>query len=73
MKEIWSHHALKASEFAKYAAKHFEKAAELNDEGDYEQALEQTLLAVTNMDYSTQHAKQANEYCFMTEVNELPE
>ncbi len=64
MDSIWSRHALKAAEFAELAAVHFQKAAEFNNAGDFEQALKQALLAATEMDYSTQYAKEANDYCF---------
>lgn len=64
MKSVWSEHELKASEFAKLASIHFKKAAEFNDAGDFEQALHQVLLAATDMDHSSMHAKKANDYCY---------
>ncbi len=64
MNNLWKQHELKAAAFAKLAAIHFQKAAEFNDAGDFAQALHQSLLAATNMDRSSLHAKQANDYCF---------
>lgn len=71
MKNVWSEHELKAAEFAKLAAIHFEKAAEFNNAGDFEQALHQALLAATNMDHSSMHAKEANDYCFKNMISDI--
>jgi hypothetical protein len=73
MNNVWSEHELKAADFAKLASIHFQKAAEFNDAGDFEQALHQALLAATDMEYSTLHAKQANDYCFENMIQETLE
>jgi hypothetical protein len=73
MDKFWSHHALKAAESAELAAVHYQKAAQLNNAGDFEEALKQALLAAAEMDNSTQHAKQANDYYYRNMINDLAE
>ena len=73
MDNVWSDHELKAAEYAKRAAMHYQKAAECNDSGNIEKALHYALLAATDMDYSTIHAKQANDYCFKIMINDMLE
>jgi hypothetical protein len=73
MNNVWSDHELKAAEYAKWAAVHYKKAAEYNDCGKIEKALHHALLAATNMDYSSLHAKQANDYCFKTMIDDMLE
>jgi hypothetical protein len=73
MNNLRSEHELKAAEFAKLASIHFQKAAEFNDAGDVEHAIHQFLLAATDIDYSSIHAKQANDYSFNNMINDTPE
>jgi hypothetical protein len=73
MNNFWSDHELKAAEYAKRAAMHYTKAAEYNDSGKIEKALHHALLAATDMDYSTQHAKLANDYCFKIMMDDMLE
>lgn len=73
MNNVWSDHELKAAEYAKRAVIHYTKAAEYNDSGNLEKALHYALLAANDMDYSTQHAKYANDYCYKFMINDLLE
>jgi hypothetical protein len=73
MNNEWSEHALKAAEYANWASIHYKKAAECNDMGDIERALHHALLAATDMDYSSQHAKKANDYCIATMIGDMLE
>jgi hypothetical protein len=73
MNNVWSEHELKAAEYAKRAAMHYQKAAEFNDSGNIEKALHYALLAANDMDTSTIHAKQANDYCFKIMLNDMLE
>jgi hypothetical protein len=73
MNNGWSYHELMAAEHAKRAELHHKKAAEYYDLGDIEKALHYALLAASDMDYSTQHALQANDYCMTTIINDLLE
>lgn len=73
MNNLWSEHELKAADHAKRAATHHKKAAEYNDSGDNEKALYYALLAATDMDYTTQHAKQAIDNGITTIINDMLE
>ena len=73
MNNTWSFHQLKAAEHAKRAAIHYKKAAEYTDSGDLERAIHYACLAASDMDYSTQHAKQAFDYCFTKMINDTTE
>ena len=73
MNNDWTIHELKAAEYAQRAAFHYKIAAEYHDKGNIEKALHHALLAANNVDNSTIHAKQANDYCFKTLINDLLE
>ena len=73
MKNVWSDHELKAAEYTKRAAMNYTKAAEYNDSGTHEKTLHYALLAANDMDYSTQHAKYANDYCYKSMINDMLE
>lgn len=73
MKNIWSDHQLKAANHAERAAIHYKRAAEYYDAGNHERAIHHALLAVTHIDYSSEHARQANDFCFTYMMNDLPE
>jgi hypothetical protein len=73
MNNVWSDHELKAAEYAKRAALNYIKAAEYNDSGNLQQALHYALLAANDMDYSAQHAKYANDYCYKAMLNDMLE
>lgn len=70
MNKIWSDHELKAAKYAQNAVEHFTKAALYNDMGNLKMALHYALLAANDMDYSTQHAKHANDYCYRFMIND---
>jgi hypothetical protein len=69
MKNIWSEHQRKAAKHAEWAASHYRRAAKYYLTGDTEKAIHHALMAVTQLDYTSQHARQANEYCFKAMMN----
>ena len=71
MENSWSEHHRKAAEHAEKAALHYKEAAEYYEKGNPDKAIHQALLAVSHLDYSSEHAQQANEYCFKTMFNDL--
>ena len=73
MNNVWTDHELKAAEYAHRAALNYKKAAECNDSGNIERALHHALEAATYMDYSSQHAKQANDYYIKTVIDDMLE
>ena len=73
MNNIWSDQHLKAAEHAEKAALHYKRAAEFYNAGNPEKAIHHALLAITHIDHSSEHAQQANEYCFKTMINDMPE
>lgn len=73
MKNVWSDHHLKAAEHAKKAALHYQRAAECYEAGDPEKAIHHALMAITHIDYSSEHAQQANEFCFRAMINDMLE
>lgn len=73
MKNIWSEHHLKAAKHAQWAAMHYRRAAGYYDSGNTEKAIHYALLAINQLDYSSYHAQQANEYYFKTMTDNLPE
>jgi len=72
-KNIWSEHHVKAAKHANLAAIHYKRAADYFEVGEREKAIHHALLAITQIDYSSQHARQANEFCFKTMMNDMLE
>ena len=68
MNNDWSNHVLKAAERAQRAAMLYKKAAGQNDSGDVGEALHFAYLAAVEMEYSTQHAIEADECCKSTMI-----
>lgn len=58
---------------AEKAALHYKKAAEYYEAGNPEMAIHHALVAVTHIDHSSEHAQQANEYCFTVMMNDMQE
>ncbi len=73
MKNIWSEHHEKAAKHAEWAAMHYRKAADYYKAGNPQKAIHHALLAITQIDYSSQHSQQANEYYFKNMTGDLPE
>jgi hypothetical protein len=73
VRNIWSDHHLKAAEHAQKAALHYKRAAEYFNAGNPDKAIHHALLAITQIDYSSEHAQQANEFCFKTMINDMLE
>lgn len=73
MKNVWSDHHLKAAEHVEKAALHYKRAAEYYQAGNPEEAIHHALLAITHIDYSSEYAQLANDYCFKTMMNDMPE
>jgi hypothetical protein len=73
VKNVWSDHQIKAAEHAERAAMHYKRAAEYYEAGNPEKAIHHALLAIMQINYSSVHARQANEYCFKTMIDDLLE
>ncbi len=69
----WSEQHLKAAKHAQWAAAHYRKAADYYKAGKTEKAIHHALLAITQIDYSSQRAQQAKEYCFKAMLDDSPE
>lgn len=71
VKNSWSEHHIKATKHATRAAIHYKRAADYYEAGNNEKAIHHALLAIAQIDYSSLHAQQANEYCFKTMMNDM--
>lgn len=69
MKNNWSEHNIKAAKHAEWAASHYRRAADYYLAGDTEKAIHHAIMAIMQLDYSSKHAQEANDYCFKTMMN----
>lgn len=73
VKNVWTEHHVKAAKHAEWAAIHNRRAADYYEAGNIEKAIHHALIAIEQIDYSSQHAQQANDYCFKNMIDNLPE
>ena len=71
MNNVCSGHELKAAEYAQRAALNYKKAVEYNDSGNIEMALHHALLAATELDHSSQHAKKVTDFYVKTIIDNM--